>query len=133
MIRQAQLSDIPSIADIDAQLFPGNAFTREMLKLELSGYKEFSWVKEQAGMVVGYAVSRPQGDLVDLLRLGVDVPFQRHGIGSELLKQVVDSSPTVMVTVQKDNQAVRFYHRHGLRIVGDLGEAWVMKLTLDAG
>jgi len=132
MIRLALQSDAERIAEIDAELFPGNAFSRQQVYQEIVDYKGFSWVEECAGDVVGYAIARPQGDLLDLLRLGVRSEYQGHGIDAELLAFVVKSSPVVMLTVQKNNRAIKFYLRHDLRIVGDLGDAWVMKLTLDA-
>ncbi len=99
---------------------------------ELVNYPRYCWVEELAGDVIGYALARPQGDLLDLLRLGVQTEYQNIGYGTTLLRTVVNSSPTVMLTVQKKNRAIKFYLRHGLYIVGDLGESWVMKLTSDA-
>jgi len=53
---------------------------------------------------------------------------RREGIGQQLLQLSLLDSPDLVLTVLKSNKAaIELYTKHGLRIVGEVEESWVMR------
>jgi len=78
---------------------------------------------------VAYALVRPDGHLLDLMRLGVLPIYQGEGLGRRLLEHVLGLGKRVVLTVRKDNlRAKRMYLLAGFTCVGvlPLGDALVM-------
>jgi ribosomal protein S18 acetylase RimI-like enzyme len=88
---------------------------------------------------------RPQKS-VYIATLGVLAPYRRRGLGHLLIQHVIDAArqsgdvAVVWVNVQTSNeQAKRFYERHGLKIVETLPDyyksesvksAWLMRYDI---
>lgn len=129
----ATREDADDIARLDMQLFPEDCFNERTIANELAA--DLSWVVREDDELAGYAIVRPDGDVVDLLRLGVRPKYRRQGWGWGLLKLVsATCRRPVMLTVRKNNRvAIRLYLRARFEIVGQLeayGEqSWVMLLT----
>lgn len=130
-IRPATRLDAERLAFLDAQLFADDPLSQQSLTLEIGTGP--SWVIEEEEVIVGYAVSRAQEGLLDILRLGVAKGCQGRGLGTRLLERALLGHPVSMLTVRKGSRAVAFYHQHRFRIVGDLGPAWVMKRDITSG
>lgn len=69
---------------------------------------------------VGWLQTRNVDDALFLVQLFVDGPFQRRGIGTEVLTRIIANaakdSRAVILGVVKINAAVRLYKRLGFRI-----------------
>ena len=133
-MRQATAEDADDIARLDMQLFPDNCFNERTVGNELEA--GISWVIHKGGELIGYALVRPDGDIVDLIRIGVSPDHQRKGWGLKLLKLVSGCNlrSKVMLTVRKDNHgAIKLYLWAGFKIIGHLEayekKSWVMLLT----
>lgn len=118
------------IADLENQLFPDNGMNEKTLQNELEIGE--CWVVEdkKGESILGYCLVRKDGDLLDILRLGVVKEHRGKGIGDSLLTHVLKQGRPTMLTVKRDNKsALRIYTKHGFRIVGHLSadSGWVMK------
>jgi ribosomal-protein-alanine N-acetyltransferase len=135
ILREASEADIPELVDLEAKLFD-NAMSETVLRRELEVGKGFVWVGNMTPLVLGYALVREDGDLLDLTRLGVDPAEQGTGIGTLLLRRVLSEGRPVMLLVRKDNQrAFRLYRSHGFEIVGHVtapAHAWVLRRAAGA-
>jgi ribosomal-protein-alanine N-acetyltransferase len=125
MIRLATQEDVPRLSELEDALFPENAFGVGTLRRELEHSE--CWVVGEP--IHAYAIVRPDPFLHDLLRIGVENSHQGSGVGSALLRHVLEQHPGEwMLTVWKNNpRARRLYQRFGFHLHGYLPEAWVMR------
>lgn len=126
-MRRAIQADAEHIAHLEAELFPDNNMNEVTISKELS--VGLGWVAYD-GILVGYLLAHRDGDLLDIIRLGVGPGYQGMGIGRSLLDQVLKQTGTAMLTVKKTNQvAMKLYLQRGFKIVGHLAgdTGWVMK------
>jgi [ribosomal protein S18]-alanine N-acetyltransferase len=129
-MRRATLKDLPALVDLETQLFPGNNMNETTLQNELELGECWLATDVADTEIWGYCLVRRDGELLDLLRLGVLPNKRGMGVGSDLLNQVISGDDPVMLTVKKDNElAMKLYFRHGFHIVGHLASdaGWVMK------
>jgi GNAT superfamily N-acetyltransferase len=123
LVRAARSNETDTIADVFIPSFRGLAFlprlhsdeeTRRWIRDELVPGHEV-WVAELDGRVVGFAAL--SGDLLGHLYVHPDV--QRRGIGSALLEVVKRERPEGirLWVFQRNEDARRFYVRHGCRLV----------------
>lgn len=130
VIRRASTEDVPELMELEAALFD-NAMSETTLERELvagEGYLVRQWHESSA--ILGYILVREDGDLLDITRLGVRPEAQCLGLGTTLLKYILDRERTTVLTVKKGNaRALRLYKRHGFVVVGHFIEAraWVLR------
>ncbi|MDO7868726.1 GNAT family N-acetyltransferase [Nocardioides jiangxiensis] len=128
MIRPATVDDAAAIAALEPVLFPGDAWSREQVAEELSGYGRRGWVlltssaagePGSAAEVAGYVIMRTVADVSDLQRIGVAPDGQRSGVASQLMDVALDGvredgAERVLLEVAEDNAAARaLYARFG--------------------
>ncbi len=125
MIRRASEEDIPRLCELEALLFPENSLSYAMLERELAVSQAFV----MGDPIYAYALVGWDGEILDLLRLGVHPEHQGRGFGARLLNFILALNDVVVLTVKKDNRrALRLYQRSGFRITGHVIEAnaWVL-------
>lgn len=87
------------------------------------------------GLDVGWLQSVQQGDGLSIRQLFVDGPFQRRGIGTEVLNRLIGEAAllnqAVRLSVAKMNPALRLYERLGFYITHEDDRKFYMKR--DAG
>lgn len=105
-------------------LFPDYCWNERTLSDTLED--GFGWLTENDQEVTGYAIVKPAGGLLDLLRLGVRPTYQRTGLGTKLIERALERKPAIL-TVIPGNPAIHLYHAQGFRVVGQIQEAWVMR------
>ncbi len=75
------------------------------------------------GSDVGWLQSTTQDDWFFIAQLFVDGPFQRRGIGTEVMNRLIDEAArgnlAVRLEVVKINPALRLYERLGFHITGE--------------
>ena len=132
-IRSAVSADVDRILELEGKLF-SNSMNETMILQEIRIGQGWVHCGEKDNVVYGYALVRDDGYVLDLTRLGVDLPEQGGGIGRELLTHVLqvatERQRVVQLTVLKENsKALKFYLRHGFQIVGHLKKegAWLMR------
>jgi len=83
------------------------------------------------GVDVGWLQTGTQDDDFFIAQLFVDQPFQRKGIGTELMKRLIEEAEragqSVRLEVVKINPARRLYERLGFRITGEDERKFHMK------
>jgi [ribosomal protein S18]-alanine N-acetyltransferase len=156
-LRRMAPGDLPAVLDLERDLFPEDAWTREMFASELRGgpSDRYYLVAEEDGRVVGYAgllaqasrrARRGRGGQADVLTMAVATSHWGQGIGSALLEALLAEAAArgcaeVFLEVRVDNpRAQRLYRRHGFADVGlrrgyyqpSGTDALVMRRPLDA-
>ena len=143
--------DVPQVAELERQLFGPSAWSEAMLAGELHapGRWYLAAVERARGTasgdtVVAYAGLWFDGDVSQVMTIGVAPAVQRQGLGSALLAALVERSrelgaSAVLLEVAVDNApAMALYERFGFEILtrrrryyqpGDV-DAWTMRLEL---
>jgi ribosomal-protein-alanine N-acetyltransferase len=118
-LRPATPDDLPDLVALEAALFARDAWGEAEVHEELSGPGRRSVVADAEGAVVGYAVTRLAGDVVDLQRIAVAPDHRRAGLGHRLLDHLVvsaraDGADRMLLEVSDRNTgAVAFYGAEG--------------------
>jgi GNAT superfamily N-acetyltransferase len=88
------------------------------------------------GVDVGWLQSNTIGDTVFLAQLFVDGPFQRQGIGTQVMNYLIGEATrvrqAVTLAVVKINPALRLYERLGFRITHEDDRKFSMRRDPDA-
>lgn len=124
-MRRALPEDVEELAELEARLFLENCFNAYTLRQEL----RFSrcWVIEAGGQLAGYLLARMDGDLVDILRVGVREESRRQGLAYRLMLKALSLAPRATLMVKKGNMpAMSLYKELGFKITGTLHESWLM-------
>lgn len=128
-----QADDVPTVSDLDHNIFPDNGFGVRQLHAELrDGH---GLVARCGDIVEGYCLLRVDGSLVEITRLAVRDGSRGKGVGRLLLSCAIHYSRerTVSLQVHKENAAAfLLYSKSGFRIVGESGDTWVMQLLQNA-
>lgn len=137
-LRRADPADVPAIAALELALFGAQAWSVAAVTEVVTGAGRVVIVASRrtagppssggcqpsgssADQVVGYAVTRLAGEVVDLERIGVAPAHQRTGVASDLLRQLrthadVAGAERMMLEVSAGNRgALACYAAHGYR------------------
>ncbi len=83
------------------------------------------------GADVGWLQTRTEAGALFLAQLFVDAPFQRRGIGSEVMKRIIGEAEIagqgVTLGVVKTNPALQLYRRLGFQITHEDGRKFYMR------
>ncbi len=129
-IRAAEAEDLPRINEIDQEAFQP---PWRMSKSELWQAFRFSTIATVAtiaGEVVGYQLSTRHEEVGHLARLAVDPAYQRRGIASILLRQLLQDLRTMRVetfsvnTQLSNPPSLYLYQEHGFFRNGYDMELW---------
>lgn len=147
-------ADVPRVAELERHLFGPSAWTEAMLAGEL--HAPGRWylaavvrpedVGADGGTVVGYAGLWFDGDISQVMTIGVAHAVQRQGVGTALLSALVERSrelgaSAVLLEVAVDNApAMALYERFGFEVLTrrrryyqpEDVDAWTMRLELAA-
>jgi ribosomal-protein-alanine N-acetyltransferase len=124
-LRPMRWSDIDPILPLEQELFAGDPpWSGAQFRSELAGVPDTRWyvVAEHGGQIVGYAgllTSVMTGDPADIQTIAVASGYQRRGIGTLLMDELIaeagrrDASE-LLLDVRVDNDvARRFYEGYG--------------------
>jgi GNAT superfamily N-acetyltransferase len=92
---------------------------REELRQAIDSGVQF-WGYEQDGALAGVMGIQPVQDVTLIRHAYVRTSHRRHGIGSKLLSFLLAriGTPTLVGTWDAADRAIRFYQKHGFRLVG---------------
>jgi len=112
MIRQYIPEDLPAIMKIEREAFPKSTYPKEAFIGWHGEMPDCLLVYEDEKKTVqGYVMFWPEGHIASI---AVAKALQRNGIGTELLKLVLDRCGCAWVEVRKGNAGARaFYEKHG--------------------
>ena len=102
---------------------------------------DYCLVAEKGGKIVGAIWSRIMNDYghiaddVPSIAISLYKEYRNQGIGSDLLKQMLDllkekGYKSVSLSVQKANYAMRMYQKAGFKVISDDGEEVIMQCPL---
>ncbi|MFI2103753.1 ribosomal protein S18-alanine N-acetyltransferase [Isoptericola sp. NPDC019693] len=135
-LRPLGSADFDRVLQLERVLFGAGAWTYGMLADELAALGRWYVVAEPAGPdaiavygigpkpVVGYAGLWFDGDVAQIMTIGVDPHYQRHGVGRALLEALVGRArklraEAVLLEVRVDNEpALALYERYGFERIG---------------
>ena len=117
-IRLAISDDVAAVADLEREVFGGDAWDLRAVLAELEGPgRRFVVCDAPSGELAGYAVSMTLGDIVDLQRIAVRPGRRRAGLATDLLEDLLahtGGADRMLLEVSERNQAaVGFYAAHG--------------------
>lgn len=130
-VRPLRASDLPRVVELEVELFGRGAWSYGMLAEELGGVGRWYVAAEEVrldragpGDVVGYAGLWFDGEVTQVMTLGVATRAQHCGIGSQLLVALVDRSRQlgatgVLLEVAVTNAAaITMYEKFGFVRLG---------------
>ncbi len=146
-LRALVADDVPRVAEIERQLFGPSAWTEAMLAGELRAPGRWYLAATAGDEVVGYAGLWFDGDVTQVMTIGVAAPVQRQGVGAALLAALVERSRElgatgVLLEVRVDNApAMALYEQFGFTVLArrrryyqpEDVDAWTMRLDLGTG
>jgi len=119
-LRQLELPDLRRISELERELFGVGAWSHNLLRDEVTGHGRWYVVAvDDAGAVIGYAGIWFDGEVTQIMTIGVDPNYQRHGVGRQLLQVLINQSISLGATemfleVAVDNQpAINLYRSFG--------------------
>jgi ribosomal-protein-alanine N-acetyltransferase len=126
-LRGMSKGDLAAIMALEQELFPEDAWTRQMFAAEFAqpASRRLYLVAEEGKELVGYAgMMFTGGSQADVVTLAVDPARWGQGTGTALLTALVDEAgkrgcAEVLLEVREDNPRARqLYLRHGFTEVG---------------
>lgn len=131
VLRPLRAADLRRVSELEVQLFGAGAWSYATLADELGGPGRWYVAAEPRRIdvagprpVIGYAGLWFDGDVTQIMTIGVDPAEQHHGVGSLLLEALVARSrqlgaSAVLLEVRVDNDpALRLYGRFGFEQLG---------------
>ena len=118
-LRPMQPGDLDEVHALETELFPADAWPREMFDAELSHPARRYWVVTHERAVVGYAGMMCIPPVADVQTIAVAAGHEGHGLGSALLRTlhhaaVLGGGREILLEVRADNpRAQALYRRFG--------------------
>ena len=122
--RKGDLLDLEQIYALEKMVFKKEAWTIEMLKIELL-YTNNSetLIIEENRLILGYFIYRKLSSEYHILNFGVSPLRQKEGIGGVILKDFLndlENISTVFLEVKKSNfLAINLYKKIGFKVYGE--------------
>ncbi len=143
-VRALGLDDVPAVAALERELFERSAWTETMIREEIGAQGRRYWALDDDRGLVGYAGTWFDGDVAQVMTLGVATRAQRHGVGRVLLGVLLDharsiGASAVLLEVRVDNApAIALYESAGFETLArrrryyqpEDVDAWTMRREL---
>ncbi len=130
-LRPLRNADFDRVLELERQLFGRGAWSYGMLADELGALGRWYIVAEPERLdragdqpVVGYGGLWFDGDVTQIMTIGVDPAAQRHGVGRQILTALIERSrklkaEAVLLEVRVDNTpAIEMYRDFGFQVLG---------------
>lgn len=158
VIREIKPNEIPVLNDFlyeaifqrdEHNLFPRDIINQPEIKIFIDDFEkpdDLCLVAEVGGKIVGAVWTRILcGEIKGFGNIDEYTPefaislykeYRNRGIGTELMKNMLrllkdKGYKRTSLAVQKDNYAVRMYHKVGFEIIGESEEEYIMACNLD--
>ena len=109
-LRRALEADVVALTDLEAELFGVDAWSAASVRQEVLADRVVVAVDPD---LVGYVVTMPAGDAVDLLRIGVAPSHRREGLARALLAEVASDVRMLLEVGAGNEAALAFYAAEG--------------------
>lgn len=118
---------LPSVYDLERQLFNGEEWSLDHFKSELSQVPEtrMFWVAKADGRVIGYTGVMVIDDFADIATLAVVPEYRRQGIASRFIKMIFSEArrrgaTRILLEVRTDNEPAKsMYQKLGFQILAE--------------
>lgn len=136
-LRELVPEDLPRVLELEDGVFGDEAWTEGMFRDELAAHTRRYLAAEVDGSLVGYAGICAYGAEAFVQNLAVDPQARGHGIGSTLLRALMEEAQRrrvrrLLLEVRADNVgAMRLYEAHGFRRIG-IRRAYYQPSGMDA-
>lgn len=145
-LRAAALADLDAIWAIESAVFGGEAWSREMMREELTAdHRAYLALVDGRGAILGYGGLLAVGEEGDIQTIALDPAARGSGQGRRLMNALLDAAATrgvseVFLEVRADNPVARsLYTSLGFEEIGvrpryyqpDDVDAVVMKLRME--
>ena len=122
--RRGNLLDLEQIYALEKMVFKNEAWTIEMLKIELLRRNDSeTLIIEENRLILGYLIYRKLLSEYHILNFGVSPLRKKEGIGGILLKDFLndlENISTVFLEVKKSNfPAINLYKKNGFKVFGE--------------
>ena len=122
--RRGKLSDLGQIYALEKMIFKNEAWTIDMLKIELlCTNNSETLIIEENRVILGYFIYRKLLNEYHILNIGVSPLRQKEGIGSILIRDFLnnlENISTVFLEVKKSNfSAINLYKKNGFKVCGE--------------
>jgi ribosomal-protein-alanine N-acetyltransferase len=145
-VRPLEPADVPAVVALETELFAPSAWTEAMVREEIGGPGRFYVGLDDDAGLLGYAGSWFDGDVSQVMTIGVARRAQRRGLGRVLLhalldRAAADGASAVLLEVAVDNEpALGLYRSEGFEVLArrrryyqpEDVDAWTMRLALPA-
>ncbi len=143
VVREMAEGDIEPVAALEDILFP-DGWSLESIKKEFEKPHTYCRVAEVDDKIIGYIIFSMIADDLELDDIGVDTAYQKQGVASALLTQMLiigkkNGAQQAFLKVRTTNHAaIELYKKFGFNIINirkqyylyDLTDAFRMSLTL---
>lgn len=122
-VRDLTAADLPRLVELEQELFAPSPWSEGMLREELGAPGRVYVGVEDEGELVAYAGLWFDGDVTQVMTIGVTRSAQRRGLGTLLLRTLLEASDelgasAVLLEVRVDNgPAIALYERHGFTVL----------------
>ena len=144
LLRPLTAADVPAVAALERELFARSAWTETMIREELTAPGRYYLAATDDDGLVGYAGSWFDGDVSQVMTLGVATRSQRRGLGRTLLRALLDQARAVGATAMllevavNNEAALALYAAEGFETLArrpryyqpEDVDAWTMRLLL---
>ena len=118
IIRLATHDDLPAIVALEREIFPEDAWPREMFRDEIERPDNVLLVAENADHIIGYAAAQclEGNDVADIHTIAIIATERGSGHGATLLDALVDwcherGATAFMLEVRADNTVAQSLYR----------------------
>jgi ribosomal-protein-alanine N-acetyltransferase len=144
-LRPMTADDVPRVVELERQLFGPSAWSEAMIAGELHAPGRWYVAAVEGGdALVGYAGLWFDGDVTQVMTIGVAPVVQRQGVGTALMSALIERSrelgaSAVLLEVRVDNApAMAMYEGFGFTVLArrrryyqpEDADAWTMRLEL---
>ncbi len=134
VLRDVHWTDLPLLAGLEREMFPGDAWDERTWWAELAGRPRRSYVvavdpaaaetdPPEPPRIAGYAGVDLAGDTADVMTVAVRAAYRGRGVGDALLSEIVcraaaSGAAALLLEVRADHgAALALYRRHGFEQV----------------
>ena len=123
-IRCVSPLDLEELYKLEKMIFKTEAWTREMLKMELLiNTNSQTLLIEEKGLILTYLIFRKDLMEYQILNFEVSPSIQNKGLGYRILKNFLENIETnspVFLEVKKSNfQAINLYEKNSFKVFGE--------------
>jgi len=123
MIREAALTDLAALTDVEAACFGSDAWSAFLVEAELKSDTRSVLLASEDDVVVGYGSIMVVDDVADLQRIGVVSEARRRGLARTLLTELIAKAAglgatRMLVEVADVNApAISLYESFGFQVI----------------